>query len=188
MRHQLSLLSTTRSSLTRIISATRSTPCPSFTEATSRPSSTEPTGLKNIVCHRQDMFLVSHGIIPECLLHSNRQMNSIPRLSGQNSDFDGTLLQHIIFVTTDDAITDANFRQLSSESKNSYLYNASCLVEYRNCLISNLSSRSQTKISHIDNSHLVGICFCHAATQKSSPTSLTLVSTRFALIPGSTNR
>ena len=141
----------------------------------------------NIVCHRQDTFLVLHGIIPECLLHSNRQMNSIPRLSGQNSDFHGTLLQHIFFVTTKEAIIDANFRQLSSESKNSYLGNASCLGEYGNCLISNLSSRSQTKISHIDNSHLVCTCFCRAATQKSLPTSLILVSTRFALIPGSTN-
>ena len=27
--------------------------------------------------------LVSHGIVPDCLLHSNRQLNSIPRLSGQ---------------------------------------------------------------------------------------------------------
>ena len=35
MRHQLSLLSTTRSSLTRIVSATRSTSCPTPTEATS---------------------------------------------------------------------------------------------------------------------------------------------------------
>ena len=52
----------------------------------------------NIVCHRQDTFLVSHGIIPESLLHLNRHMSSIPRLSGQNSDFHGTLLQHI-FVT-----------------------------------------------------------------------------------------
>ena len=68
-------------------------------------------------------------------------MNSIPRLSGQNSDFDGTLLQHIFFVTTKKAIIDANFKQLASESKNSHLDNASCLVEYRNCLISYLSSR-----------------------------------------------
>ena len=103
MRHQLSLLSTTRSSLTRIISATRSTSRPSSTEATSlrlmsflHGSDWSPTHVlpprkrlvsHNIVCHRQDTFLVSHGIIPECLLHSNRQMNSIPRLSGQNSDF-----------------------------------------------------------------------------------------------------
>ena len=35
------------------------------------------------MCNRQDTFLVSHGIIPECLLHSNRQLNSIPQLSGQ---------------------------------------------------------------------------------------------------------
>ena len=43
--------------------------------------------LHNIVCIRQDTFLVLHGIVPECLLHSSRQLNSIPRLSGQNSDF-----------------------------------------------------------------------------------------------------
>ena len=124
MRHQLSLLSTTRSSLTRIISATRSTPCMSFLHG-SDFSATQVLPLRkrlvshNIVCHRQDTFLVSHGIIPECLLHSNRQMNSIPRLSGQNSDFHGTLLQHLFFVTTKEAIIDANFRLLSSESKNS---------------------------------------------------------------------
>ena len=85
-------------------------------------------------------------------------------------------------------VIDANFRQLLSESKKSYLGNVPCLGEYGNCLITNLSPRSQTKISHIDNSHLVCICFCRAATQKSSPTSLILVPTRFALIPGSTNR
>ena len=73
--HQLSLLSTTRSSLTHIISATHILP------------TRKRLVSHNIVCHRQDTFLVSHGIKPECTLHSHRQMSSIPRLSGQNSDF-----------------------------------------------------------------------------------------------------
>ena len=117
VRHQLSLLSTTRSSLTRIVSATRSTSC--------HPS-TEATGLAQ---HRVQppRRLVSHGIIPECLLHSNRQLNSILRLSGQNSDFS---CGH-----------SSNTFHLSSESKNSHLSNVPCLGRYGNCLITNLSSR-----------------------------------------------
>ena len=97
MRHQLSLLSATRSSLTRIVSATRSTSRPSSTEATSlrlmsflHGSDWSPTHVlppRKRLCNRQDTFLVSHGIIPVCLLHSNGQLNSIPRWSGQKSDF-----------------------------------------------------------------------------------------------------
>ena len=49
----------------------------------------------NIVCHRQDTFLVSHGIVPECLLHSTRQMSSIPRLSGQHPSFCADIHQHV---------------------------------------------------------------------------------------------
>ena len=47
---------------------------------------------------------------------------------------------------------DAKFRQLSSESKNSYLDNIPCLGEYGNCLISNLSS-----LSHFEQ-HLLLSC------------------------------
>ena len=58
--------------------------CPYFMEATgldSCPYSTEATGLAQHRVPPPDTFLVSHGIISECLLHSNRQMSSIPRLS-----------------------------------------------------------------------------------------------------------
>ena len=75
VRHQLSLLNATRSALTRIVSATRSTSCPSSTEATGLPMH-----------------------VSECLLHSNRQLNSIPRLSGQKYRFDTeihTFIKHV---------------------------------------------------------------------------------------------
>ena len=125
---------------------------------------------------RQDTFLVSHGIVPECLLHSNRQLNSSPRLSGQ------------IRLFLRKSIHSSDTFHHSSESKNrylSYLGNVLCLGEYGNCLITNLSPRSQTKLFHTDSSHPVCICFCRATTRKSSPSSLTLVPTSFALVPDS---
>ena len=104
------------------------------------------------MCNRQDTFLVSHGKVPECLLHSDRQLKSNPRLSVK-SDFS---CGH-----------SSNTFHHSSESKYSYLSNVPCLCEYGNCLISNLSSRSQTKLFHTDSSHPVCICFCHSCRRAS---------------------
>ena len=89
-------------------------------------------------------FLVLHNIVPECLLHSNRQLNSIPRLSGQSR----------LFLRK--SIHSSNTFHHSSESKNrclSYLGNVPCLGEYGNFLITNLSPRSQTELCHTDSSH-----------------------------------
>ena len=170
MRHQLSLLSTTRSSL--LASS------PRHVQHHVLPS-TEATGLRLVSflhgsdwsrttsCgHRQDTFLVSHGIIPECLLHSNRQMNRVPRLSGQNSDFScGTSLEHIpslMFSSVKRALCDGFHShfiitcvQLRSNelcvmisqhfiNQLNQMGNAPCLSENGNYLITNLSTLSQT--------------------------------------------
>ena len=114
----------------------------------------------NIVCNRQDTFLVSHGIVPECLLHSNRQLNSIPRLLGQIRLFLRNFIKHIkhvpslMFSSVKRALCDGFHGNFTNQ-----LNRMTCVchtwatllasVEYGNCLITNLSPHSQTELFHI---------------------------------------